>query len=544
MSNQITFAVRGDNLNARYSAAGKVPVIYGTNVTQQAGGGTGNLSGGYIDFTSGTSNKNAAIYPGFGNVGTSQAKSALIRLAFSAITGSQGLFACNFADLVGTFALYYDSTGLNGFLSSELGVTIYANHSAWSPTLNQYYDVVITSTGQTGANGVKVYVDGVVLFQSALSANYPNPRVLVPSEIIIGYLTQSINLAKFKLDECVLWNYVIDPTAVALNSGTGSLNGSSRASLVSVSSFDGLAATDPGIANVRSGTGYTIAGSALTGTLDLPSVNDVRSGTAFDSTTKTGLLDLPSVNDVRLSTTFDRTTKTGLLNLPSINDVRLATTFDQATKTGNARIPPANKVVAGYLYDSSDSVTGTFTGSYTDPGVANVRSGISYTFNGTVFTGTAVVLPTIATGNWAPSDTQIALFNYLSNDATLMSLLGTTVGGTQKVFNRVPDNTAFPFIAIDVRPWVDRGNYTTNGLQGEIWVHVWYQAGASGSMTGLGDKPVQAIQARVDALLHNSYVAISGWRNLSLRRNLVNIMLDPDNITLHGIQKFKLLIGG
>lgn len=62
-----------------------------------------------------------------------------------------------------------------------------------------------------------------------------------------------------------------DPGAVQRSEGTGTY-------------------TNPGIANVRSGTGYTYNGSSLTGTLDLPSISDVRNATTFDGATKTGTL--------------------------------------------------------------------------------------------------------------------------------------------------------------------------------------------------------------------------------------------------------------
>lgn len=145
---------------------------------------------------------------------------------------------------------------------------------------------------------------------------------------------------------------------------------------------------------------------------------------------------------------------------------------------------------------------------------------------------------------WAPQETQIAVYNILKADSALMVLLGTTVGGTQKVFDFVPDNTAFPFLVMEPKPWEDRGNYTTEGLSAELWIHTWYQPGQSGSFTGRGDKQVQLIQSRIDQLLHKQPLSISGWNTLILRRSLVDIVVDPDNVTRHGIQKFKLFLGG
>ncbi len=105
--------------------------------------------------------------------------------------------------------------------------------------------------------------------------------------------------------------------------------------------------TDPGIANVRLATGYNINGSALTGTL----------------------------------------------NLPAVSDVRLAVTFDNATKTGTARIPAIANVKNGYAYDSSDSLIGIYdpiTGNYTNPGATHVQNLTGYTFAGVSLTGSLI----------------------------------------------------------------------------------------------------------------------------------------------------------
>lgn len=145
---------------------------------------------------------------------------------------------------------------------------------------------------------------------------------------------------------------------------------------------------------------------------------------------------------------------------------------------------------------------------------------------------------------WAPQQVQITVFTLLKADTSLATLLNTTVSGTQKIFDFVPDNTDFPFVVIESKPYEDRGSYTTEGLQAEISIHTWYQPGGSSSVSGRGDKQVQLIQSRIDQLLHKQPVTISGWNALILRRSFIDIVVDPDNVTRHGIQKFKLFLGG
>lgn len=236
--------------------------------------------------------------------------------------------------------------------------------------------------------------------------------------------------------------------------------------------------TDPGITNVRSGTGYTLNDSVLTGTLDLPVVADVRLATTFDGASKTGTARIPSTANVKtgyaydssdsLTGTYDGSDRntdpgvanvrsgtayksnstsnnrtgtasipvaanvrsgtavdatTGALDLPAVANVRLTTTFDSGSKTGTARIPAIANVKIGYAYDSSDSLTGTYVASerYSDPGVANVRVGTAYQSNSTTNnrTGTTVI----------PAASNVRLGT--STDATMGTLAVPSVGNVR-----------------------------------------------------------------------------------------------------------------
>lgn len=139
---------------------------------------------------------------------------------------------------------------------------------------------------------------------------------------------------------------------------------------------------------------------------------------------------------------------------------------------------------------------------------------------------------------WAPTETQRAIFSLLSADTDLSLLLG----GSGKVFDHVPDNTAFPYITMYINPWDDRGNHTTEGFQCVLQIDVWYQPGV-GEAKGRGNYRVQQIQKRVDELLHKTNLEVDGWKTLIMRRTLVDILTDPDNVTKHGIQQFKLFLG-
>lgn len=137
---------------------------------------------------------------------------------------------------------------------------------------------------------------------------------------------------------------------------------------------------------------------------------------------------------------------------------------------------------------------------------------------------------------FAPQSTQKTIYEILSTDAALQTLIGGTVGDP-KIYDFVPDNKVFPFITIGEGPWTDRGNHTTEGLQTDFVVNVWYRA------PGRGRLKVQEIQKRIDELMHKSDPCIEDFNVIVLRRKLIDILIDPDNVTLHGVQTFKLMIG-
>jgi hypothetical protein len=139
---------------------------------------------------------------------------------------------------------------------------------AWSPTSGTWYDVVMTWDGTTTASSCTVYVDAVSIGSitpaAAISSSWTN-RYFNFIQVGWGVGINGISNGE-RVDELCIWDWVIDPTSIALESGTGSLNGAARSSLVASTAFDGSLYTDPGIANVKSGESYTFAGVNQTGT--------------------------------------------------------------------------------------------------------------------------------------------------------------------------------------------------------------------------------------------------------------------------------------
>jgi Protein of unknown function (DUF3168) len=137
---------------------------------------------------------------------------------------------------------------------------------------------------------------------------------------------------------------------------------------------------------------------------------------------------------------------------------------------------------------------------------------------------------------WAPTETQKTIYEILSTDVALQTLLGGTVSNN-KIYDSVPDESPYPYVKLSIKPTLDRGNHDWDGVSIEYVIDVWYRA------PGQGDLKVQQIQSRIDELLHNTDICIDGWEIIVHRRSSVNILDEPDGRTKHGVQSFKLFLG-
>jgi len=137
---------------------------------------------------------------------------------------------------------------------------------------------------------------------------------------------------------------------------------------------------------------------------------------------------------------------------------------------------------------------------------------------------------------WAPTELQKTIYETLSQDTALQTLLGTTPLNP-KVYDHVPDNQPFPFVRMSIKPMSDRANHDWDGVSFSYTIDTWVQA------PNQGDLKVQQIQKRIDELLHQQDICIDGWNIVVHRRATVDILDEPDGRTKHGVQIFKLFLG-
>ncbi len=358
----VTFDLRGDMLDARYAPGGAAHEQFASNfVTQVNAVGTGIIGAGYLDMDHGISQNQGLVFHGKGSVSTNNKMSVLIRCAFGQNTGNIAIWGITPPGYGynGTAGALIDSTHI--YQEAEnygAGSDLLVNIGTWTPVVDQYYDIVMLYDMSTASgNHCKIYVDNV-LISAANGGVWPNPRLVDAMNIMVGPSPyQGASFTRIKVNEFVIWDDIINPSSVVLDSGSGPLNGQSRTSFVASAALDGGLFTDPGVTHVQTGTTYEFAGVLQTGTFaggttTDPGINNVLNGVAYE------------INGGNL---------TGVYVSPTVGNVKVGINYGV---NGTSQIG---------TYDGSDR--------WTDPGVANVRLGIAYEADSTTNnrTGTLIV---------------------------------------------------------------------------------------------------------------------------------------------------------
>lgn len=336
----VTFAVRGDSLNARFSKGGKTPGIFTATTAPSVvpASHAGLLGTAYIDLYQSNASRRALVYPGGKNFSTNPGISVLIRCAFQDNASLQGIWQIGGPWQSITphqMYLFYVSNEIRIAIFDERGVplgngfgTPLENYTIgfFTPVVGQYHDIVVMSTGIGSSNGYNVYIDGNFIGQAGLGASIQNPRDLgLMTHIALGAVASDVNVPYTYVNEFVIFDGVVDPLNVALESGNGALSGVGRSSFVAAAAFDGQETVDPGVSNVRPGTNYEINGVAKVGALVLPvstdpGVGNVLLGTAYEinDVPKVGTLisaDQANVGDVRKGVKYNAETLTGTYDI-------------------------------------------------------------------------------------------------------------------------------------------------------------------------------------------------------------------------------------
>ena len=104
------------------------------------------------------------------------------------------------------------------------------------------------------------------------------------------------------------------------------------------------------------------------------------------------------------------------------------------------------------------------------------------------------------------------------------------------VFDDVPQNASYPYIALGEETAVD---FSVKDIQGgdlTVNIHLWSQY--------KGSKETKQIMDKIHDLLHNINLSVTGFNLINLRFEFSDIMRDPDGITRHGVMRFRAIILG
>lgn len=106
------------------------------------------------------------------------------------------------------------------------------------------------------------------------------------------------------------------------------------------------------------------------------------------------------------------------------------------------------------------------------------------------------------------------------------------------VYDHVPqvddagDNGDYPYVRIESPR--DNENDTDNdtGFDTTIQLHVWSRY--------RGNKEAAELQAQIYNALHRQDLTVTGYGVSDVHQEFSEIMLDPDGITRHGVQRFRI----
>lgn len=121
---------------------------------------------------------------------------------------------------------------------------------------------------------------------------------------------------------------------------------------------------------------------------------------------------------------------------------------------------------------------------------------------------------------------QQAVFATLAADSALTALLGGA-----RIYDDVPQATAFPYLTFGPAAARDWGTATETGAEHAITLHVWSQA--------KGKKETHEIMGAVRTALHDQALTVTGHRLVNLRHESSDARRDPDGETIHGTLRFR-----
>ena len=103
-----------------------------------------------------------------------------------------------------------------------------------------------------------------------------------------------------------------------------------------------------------------------------------------------------------------------------------------------------------------------------------------------------------------------------------------------KIFDNVPQDTAYPYVVLSNFNVVNRGTKTLDGNGYSIDIDVWSQY--------RGKKQISEIMERIYELLHDTSYSVSGADMVVSQVRNVITLVENDGITRHGVLTLSLIV--
>lgn len=242
-----TFAVRGNQINARYGESGVTGgPIQGETTAPVADAAA---IGGFALDMGNPLVSDGIVWPGNLNLPQGSEISILMRLKFFDVdtsnqvlwwTGVAGNAAyngveCYYQGGATQYRNWQRNKGLLGLNSATIS-------SSLPLGTTNYHDILMTWDGTTTSNSFNIYEDAVLAGSLTPTRTRPTNAGNTQPTIMVG-LSEAWKQSNYYLNEMVIWDEVINPSAVLLTDGSGALDGNARTTFVDVAAYDGTAAS-------------------------------------------------------------------------------------------------------------------------------------------------------------------------------------------------------------------------------------------------------------------------------------------------------------
>lgn len=122
---------------------------------------------------------------------------------------------------------------------------------------------------------------------------------------------------------------------------------------------------------------------------------------------------------------------------------------------------------------------------------------------------------------------QEALYARLTGFAPLTALV-------QGVHDHVPQGAAFPYVQVGEIDSAEWDTDTSLGSDDTVTIHVWSRY--------RGRLQTHQIQDAIYSALHRHALTVDGAQVVTVEFEFADSLLDPDGLTRHGVQRFRILL--